>query len=136
MDYTPGNTAEKLEQSLIRKLLRIFVTLKKWFEFYTKKPTASDGRGKIAELLTTEINKFLKFSTPKTSAKKYKDLDGNEIDQTTLAKNIGNIQNFLKNWSKLKLTTKCAHKLKTIKIKDVAIKAYDIAKELKSSLGS
>ena len=134
MDYSPENVSIKLEQSLIRKSLRILIALKKWFELYTKKPTAINARGKLGELLTTEVNKFLKFSGPKKTAKEYKDLDGNKIDQTSLVNNIGNIYTFLKKWSKLKLTTKYAHKIKNITVKDVALTAYNIAKELNASL--
>lgn len=113
--------------SIKRKLLRIRGLLAKWVELYTTSPSIDDESLTLSRLIYEQIENLTTFSKVNKKAGQ-KDLNDKQIDETSFISNKGNIKKFLRNWSKLRYTSKYKHSIKNFKLStlaDMGLKVLD-----------
>ena len=110
LDNIPGAEQNKLWNLLSRRLERLKILLQKWIEYFTVKMKPSDVRNSILNDLSKIIVKLTNNDQPSS-----KDIANKEEVQKMAGDmdNLKEIEDFIKDWSNLKITSKLWHAIKT-----------------------
>ena len=109
LDSIPGTENNKKWNLLNRRMERLKILLQQWIDYFTKKPTTSDARKSILNDLNKTITKLT--NDKEQSSKEIKDQEKLK-EQVSKMDNLKEIEDFVKDWSKLKITSKLIHSIK------------------------